>query len=191
MRRGFKEAAKQLALEVRQEMGLDAFAPLDPLGLAAEYGIPVYPLSELGGFGCSDAALSYFTDDDTATFSAAPDPGRHRTAHCRQRQPRPHSATVQPRPRDVPRRPRAPFQRRHPGARRLPRCRQGHRRRGRLARGRAPDHLHRRPRACACRGASDAEVAQRYGVSPRRAGMRMNASGARTIVSRQQRRRRA
>jgi len=71
MRRGFKEEAKRLVLESRHEIGLDAYAPLDPLILAEEYGIDVYPFSELGQHGCSDEALSYFADDDAATFSAA------------------------------------------------------------------------------------------------------------------------
>ena len=39
--------------------------------------------------------------------------------------------------------------------------------------------------ALARRGASDAEVAARYGVSPRFAAMRMNTSGARVIATRQ------
>jgi Zn-dependent peptidase ImmA (M78 family) len=41
------------------------------------------------------------------------------------------------------------------------------------------------------RNASDAEVARRYGVSQKRAAMRMNASGARTVVTRQRATRRS
>lgn len=190
MRRGFKEAAKQLALDVRHEMGLDAFAPLNPLDLAAEYGIPVFPLSELGSFGCSDAALSYFTDGDTATFSAALVPvGTGRLI--------------------IDNDDHAPTRRRSSLAHEMSHVVLEHQFNAAIL---GPDGCRAVPKdieaeaewlagevlitftaalVLARRGASDAEVAQRYGVSPRRAGMRMNASGARTIVSRQQQRRRA
>jgi hypothetical protein len=71
LRRGFKEQAKKLAVEVREELGLDAFARLDPRQLADLYGVPVYALTEMDRWGCSDAALTRFADDDAATFSAA------------------------------------------------------------------------------------------------------------------------
>ena len=190
MRRGFKEAAKHLALEVRQEIGVDAFAPLDPLDLASEYGIPVYPLSELGGFGCSDAALSYFADEDTATFSAALVPvGTGRII--------------------IDNDDHAPTRRRSSVAHEMSHVLLEHQFNAAIL---GPDGCRAVPKdiedeaewfagellitftaavVLARRGASDVEVAQRYGVSPRRAGMRMNTSGARTIVSRQQGRRRA
>ena len=44
LRRGFKKEAKELALEVRAELGTDVFAPLDPYALAELYGIDVYDL---------------------------------------------------------------------------------------------------------------------------------------------------
>ena len=47
MRRGFKSAAKRLALELRGELGLGAHEPFDPYAFAHEYGIQVLRLSEL------------------------------------------------------------------------------------------------------------------------------------------------
>lgn len=52
MRRGFKTEAKRLALELRSEIGLNAYAPFDPYTFASEYGIPVVRLSTLGGVAC-------------------------------------------------------------------------------------------------------------------------------------------
>ena len=71
MRRGFKAHATRLAIEVRYEIGLDPHAVLDPVDLAHEYGIPVYPLSEAVNFGCSASALEYFSDPGRKSFSAA------------------------------------------------------------------------------------------------------------------------
>lgn len=71
MRRGFKEEMKGLALEVRGELGLDAYVPLDPRQLAEEYGLPVYELSDMERWGCSPAALAHYANDDKGTFSAA------------------------------------------------------------------------------------------------------------------------
>ena len=48
MRRGFKTEARMLALELRAELGLDAFGQFDPYALADEYGVPVFRLSDLG-----------------------------------------------------------------------------------------------------------------------------------------------
>ena len=98
MRRGFKEEAKQLALEVRQELGLDAFAPVDPLDLATDYGIPVYLLSELGRFGGSDAALAYFRDAATATLVSSPK-ARTRAGTITTPPPMPTTAPSHPAPR--------------------------------------------------------------------------------------------
>lgn len=39
MKRGFKTEARKLALELRDELGLDAYGKFDPYALAAEYGI--------------------------------------------------------------------------------------------------------------------------------------------------------
>lgn len=188
MRRGFKEAAKQLALDVRHEVGLDAFAPLNPLVLAGAYGIPVYPLSELCGFGCSDAALAYFTDDERATFSAALIPfGTARIiidndshAPTRRRSSLAHEMS------------HVVLEHQFTAAILGPDgCRAVHRDVEDEAEWLAGELLitFTAAKALARRGVSDAEVAQRYGVSTRRAGMRMNASGARTIAIRQQRRR--
>ncbi|MFC4005025.1 ImmA/IrrE family metallo-endopeptidase [Prauserella oleivorans] len=47
LRRGFKAYAQRLALDVREEMGIGVFAPLDPYALAELYGIAVYDLSDL------------------------------------------------------------------------------------------------------------------------------------------------
>ena len=48
MRRGFKSEARKLALELRAELGLDAYGQFDPSALAVEYGIPVFQLNDLG-----------------------------------------------------------------------------------------------------------------------------------------------
>lgn len=45
LRRGFKKEAKELALEVREELGTDVFAPLDPYALAELYGVEVFDLT--------------------------------------------------------------------------------------------------------------------------------------------------
>lgn len=71
MRRGFKEEMKRLALEVREELGLDAYAALDPRGLAEEYGIPVYELTAMERWGCAPETLAHYANDDKGTFSAA------------------------------------------------------------------------------------------------------------------------
>jgi len=72
VKRGFKEAAKRLGLEVRAELGLDGREPLDdPRTLAALYGVPVFPLDELRAYGCPEAAVTHFTEIRQATFSAA------------------------------------------------------------------------------------------------------------------------
>lgn len=45
MRRGFKKDARELAAEIRSELGLDEFAPLDAFELARHLDIPVWDLS--------------------------------------------------------------------------------------------------------------------------------------------------
>jgi hypothetical protein len=45
LRRGFKKQARELALEVRAELGTSVFAPLDPYALAELYGIEVFDLT--------------------------------------------------------------------------------------------------------------------------------------------------
>lgn len=49
MRRGFKTQAKQLALDLRGEIGLNAHQPFDPYRFASTCGIPVVQLSTLKG----------------------------------------------------------------------------------------------------------------------------------------------
>lgn len=66
MRRGFKTEAKSLALELRAEIGLDAYAPFDPYAFASEYGIPVVQLSGLDG-----AARDHFLRADGSALSGA------------------------------------------------------------------------------------------------------------------------
>jgi hypothetical protein len=45
MRRGFKKDAREIATELRAELDLGPYAPLDPWALAAHLEIPVWPLS--------------------------------------------------------------------------------------------------------------------------------------------------
>lgn len=68
MRRGFKTEARDLATEVRGELGLSPFDPLDPWRLAEHLDIPVWPLSSY-----SDAipdAVDYLFRLDPGAFSA-------------------------------------------------------------------------------------------------------------------------
>lgn len=71
MRRGFKEEAKRLALEVRAELGLGSREPLDPRELANLYGIRIFPLHELSAYDCPADAVVFFTQVRQETFSAA------------------------------------------------------------------------------------------------------------------------
>lgn len=45
LRRGFKKQAKELALEVREELDTKVFAPVDPYALAKLYGIEIFDLT--------------------------------------------------------------------------------------------------------------------------------------------------
>lgn len=69
MRRGAVEESKRLALEVRAEIGVGTYDPLDPTLLAKEYGIPVMPISEL--FGCPAETVARLAEPGNAWFSAA------------------------------------------------------------------------------------------------------------------------
>jgi transcriptional regulator with XRE-family HTH domain len=71
VRRGFKSEAQKLALELRAELGLDAYAKFDPYALAAEYGIPVFLLSDLGQDPEAGKAAAHYASNGSATFSAA------------------------------------------------------------------------------------------------------------------------
>lgn len=66
MRRGFKTEAKRLALELRAEIGLDAYSPFNPYAFADEYGIPVVRLSNLYG-----PARDHFLKADGSALSGA------------------------------------------------------------------------------------------------------------------------
>ena len=46
-RRGFKAEANRIAVRVRERMGLDATAPLNPFEVCTRFDIPVFTLSEL------------------------------------------------------------------------------------------------------------------------------------------------
>lgn len=71
MRRGFKTEAQKLALELRAELGVDAYERFDPYALADEYGIPVFRLSDLGQDPAAREAAAHYAQDGSATFSAA------------------------------------------------------------------------------------------------------------------------
>lgn len=68
MQRGFKAAAKRLALELRAEVGLNATDQFDPYQMAELYGIQVHQLSELD---CSEEARSHFMDSNPRALSGA------------------------------------------------------------------------------------------------------------------------
>lgn len=71
MRHGFKAEAKRLALEVRAEVGIDPFGPFDPYVLAEEYGIPVYPLTGLARDDRAREAVAHYMGARSSVFSAA------------------------------------------------------------------------------------------------------------------------
>lgn len=70
MQRGFKAHAKRLAIEVRAELGLGPCDPLDPRDLAAEYGIPIYTVCELTA-ACDPAVAAWVQGPGQGVFSAA------------------------------------------------------------------------------------------------------------------------
>lgn len=67
--RGFKTQANQIARDVRLELGLKSWEPLDPFALAHHLEIPVDPISkyhdEVPG------AVKHFSGDGRSEFSAA------------------------------------------------------------------------------------------------------------------------
>lgn len=63
-----KAALKRLGLEVRAEVGLGPHEALDPLALAEAYGVDVFQLSDLG---CSPEVVSHFAQQRTSVFSGA------------------------------------------------------------------------------------------------------------------------
>ncbi|MEX5268569.1 ImmA/IrrE family metallo-endopeptidase [Kocuria sp. CPCC 204721] len=67
MRRGFKTESKQLALEVRAEIGLGPHDPFDPYHLAEMYGIRVVRLTDLN----ESDAVRHFTEVRVSALSGA------------------------------------------------------------------------------------------------------------------------
>lgn len=67
LRRGFKAQADRLVLEVRSELGLAADCRLDPVALAAHYGIPVFSIEDLE---VTAECLRHFQGDGEGEFSA-------------------------------------------------------------------------------------------------------------------------
>jgi Zn-dependent peptidase ImmA (M78 family) len=78
MRPGFKAEARKLALELRGELGVDAYAEFDPYALANEYGIPVFQLGALSEDPMARQAATYYTQGGSAAFSAALVPLGHK-----------------------------------------------------------------------------------------------------------------
>jgi Zn-dependent peptidase ImmA (M78 family) len=183
MPRVSKEELKRQALEVRQELGLDAYAALDPRLLAEKYGIPVYELSDMERWGCKAETLAHYANDDKGTFSAALIPyGTGRMiidndchALTRRRASLAHEM--------------AHLLREHPFTQAVltvDGCRAVDPAFEQEANWLAGELLipFKAAMSWAKRGASDNEVALHYGVSLQYAAMRMNTSGARKIASR-------
>jgi hypothetical protein len=172
-----------LAAEVRAELGLGPYDRLDPRALAAEYGIPIYTVGALAT-ACDPAVVAWVQGPGQGVFSAALVPvgtGRfivdndmhadtrrvssiaHEMAHilCE------HEFTEVLITADG--------------------CRAASREDENQAEWLGGELLI--PEAAAVRAAradwDDQQVALVYGVSPRRAAMRMNASGARLRVQRE------
>ena len=68
MRRGFKTEAKEIARQVRGDLGIGMTDPLDPWRLAEWLEIPVFRLSDFGGD--AEGALGYFSGAGRSVFSA-------------------------------------------------------------------------------------------------------------------------
>ncbi|HET6503905.1 MAG TPA: ImmA/IrrE family metallo-endopeptidase [Amycolatopsis sp.] len=68
LRRGFKKEAREITREVRDELGVDVFAPLDPYALAELYGIEITDLSN----PClPPESVRHFTEERPHVFSGA------------------------------------------------------------------------------------------------------------------------
>jgi len=67
-RRGFKTEANQIATEIRGELGLSQFDPLDPWVLSEHLAIDVLPLSEMRGE--APRAVAHFFGEGCNIFSA-------------------------------------------------------------------------------------------------------------------------
>jgi hypothetical protein len=183
MKRGFKTAARKLALEVRAEIGLTALVRFDPYELAREYGIPVYQVGDLGKDERARDAARYFDVSRTSVFSAALVPvgdgmfildnDSHALVRRRNSVSHEMSHIVL----------EHAFDRVLIG---IDGCRCFDRDKEDEATWLAGELLI--PYAAAEQAAradmGDAEVAEIFGVSPRLAAMRMNYSGARTVIRR-------
>ena len=183
VQRGFKTKARNLALEVREEVGIGAHDTIDVYGLAELYGLKVIDLSRLSDFGCPSDSLDYFLNDGSASFSAAVVPvgSAHliivndRHVPVRQRSSMAHELA------------HVLLEHDFPGSLCTDsRCRayddeaeeQAHLLGGELLI--TTTEAHR----LAVYGVSDRDVAQKHGVSERFAKMRMDSSGGRLIARR-------
>ncbi len=189
MRRGFKTAAKKLALEVRGELELSAYDVLDPYGLAKLYGIRICPIDALRASGTSAESLKYFMKHRPQVFDAAVVPAGNgcfiieNVVHALTRR----RATISHE--------MAHIVLEHEFTATLVNsdgCR--------TVKSDIEDEAtwlggellipYEAALAAARAGKTDAEVAEEYNVSVRLAAMRMNASGARTVAERERRYRR-
>lgn len=68
MRRGFKTEARDLARDIRAQLGLTQTDPLNPWRLAEHLSIPIVGLSDFGGL--ADYAIEYFSGVGRSVFSA-------------------------------------------------------------------------------------------------------------------------
>jgi len=64
MERGFKARANRVAVDVRSDLGLRAYDPLDPLAVCSHFGIEVVPLTKYG------KEATHFTRIERGAFSA-------------------------------------------------------------------------------------------------------------------------
>ena len=184
MRRGFKTEANRLALVVRKEVSLDAFAMFDPYTLAQAYGIDVDALTELS---LDDGAREYLLRrSDKFSGALLPVDGRRRIVENDLHAPTRRRATVSHEMSHV------ILEHDHSASIRYDRCT-----------GLAADQEDEAswlagellvPYDAALRqawaDASDEDVARRYNVSPAEAAWRMNHSGARKVVARARAKRR-
>jgi len=70
VRRGFAAEADRFAAVVREELDLVVDDRLDPRQLAAEYGIPVVPITDLVAEGADPGSIRQLTVVDRGAFSA-------------------------------------------------------------------------------------------------------------------------
>lgn len=183
MRHGFKAHAKRLAVEVRAELGLGPYDLLDPRALAAEYGIPIYTVGALATT-CDPAVAEWVNGPGQGVFSAALVPvgsGRFIIDNDLHAPTRRASSVAHE---------MAHILCEHEFAQVLitaDGCRAASREDEAQADWLGGELLI--PEIAAVRAAradwTDEQVADAYGVSPQRAAMRMNASGARQRVRRE------